>query len=184
MIMIGKSIHLFTIIGIVSIVIQLIETKSAGAPFESCLTLTPKHGTNPPQPSHTSPFVVNATQTIDENEGERVEIVIWSPFNRTTFRGFVVQARYANNPDMIVDGEFSPNEAIQSRVYCCRPSENIHNNVFYKLNTIYYILYSYLSLIEYLDASKCKREGIRFRNMDTTGRIFRTDRIHGNNCKK
>ncbi|KAI2799267.1 hypothetical protein BLOT_014428 [Blomia tropicalis] len=126
--MIGKSIHLFTIIGIVSIVIQLIETKSAGAPFESCLTLTPKHGTNPPQPSHTSPFVVNATQTIDENEEERVEIVIWSPFNRTTFRGFVVQARYANNPDMIVDGEFSPNEAIQSRVYCCRPSENIHNN--------------------------------------------------------
>ncbi|KAJ6223408.1 hypothetical protein RDWZM_001953 [Blomia tropicalis] len=73
--MIGKSIHLFTIIGIVSIVIQLIETKSAGAPFESCLTLTPKHGTNPPQPSHTSPFVVNATQTIDENEGERLKLL-------------------------------------------------------------------------------------------------------------
>lgn len=115
---------------------NLAQSKATGAPFESCLTLTPKHGSQPSQPAPTSPFVINATKHWDETLGvEKVEVSITSPVNGTLFRGFVVQARFANNPDILVDGEFIVNESLLSRAYTCRPGEHIKRNNTWTHNT-------------------------------------------------
>lgn len=107
-----------------------VEGRSTGAPFGSCLTLSPQHGSQPSQPPMSSPFAINATKVFDETFGtEKVHLVVSSPVKGTPFKGFVLQARYANNPDVIVDGQFSPNEGIHSRTYVCKPGEDMKRNV-------------------------------------------------------
>lgn len=109
---------------------QLVESRGTGAPFGSCLTLTPQHGSQPTQPPMSSPYVINATKVVDEStDKEKVHLVVHSPVKRTPFKGFVLQARYANNPDVIVDGKFLPNEGILSRTYVCKPGEDMMHNV-------------------------------------------------------
>ena len=109
--------------------VYLVFARPDGAPFGSCLTLSPQHGSKPSQPPLTSPYFINITKAFDATYGmEKVQIAIYSP-NRTMFKGFVIQARYANNPDIIVDGEFLPNEGLLSRTYSCKPSESMKKNV-------------------------------------------------------
>lgn len=85
-----------------------------------------------------SPYAINFTKDFEqipitkiEDYGlikQKVVLVVHTPLNQS-FRGFVIQARYANNSDVIVDGQFFPNERILSKTYVCNPGENMKHNV-------------------------------------------------------
>ena len=119
------KVILFTILVIATIV----NAKPDGAPFESCIYLTPKHGSQPKQPSETNPYKVHASKTLDSKDQHEAVNVTISGENGDKFVGFIVQARLANNPTQLVDGRFVPEMSELSKTYTCRPGEKVINNV-------------------------------------------------------
>ena len=114
---------------IVLINLSLTNGHSTGAPLKSCLHLNPKHGSLA-QPSSSSPYTIHANAFFDEEtEMEIVEVTILSPNNSVPFMGFAVQARLADNTDIIVDGEFVPEDGEYSKAFMCQINDEMKFNV-------------------------------------------------------
>lgn len=104
--------------------IQVIDGRSNGAPEQACQSLTPKHGSHVSQPKNTNPYHINVTLYLFSNDEEFVHVEIYSLNPREVFRGFVVQARMASNPEMIADGTFVPmNDGQQTKSFRCNSDQ-------------------------------------------------------------
>ncbi|KAH9528635.1 DOMON domain-containing protein frrs1L [Dermatophagoides farinae] len=107
-----------------------------GAPIESCITLKPRHGNNiQSQPKSTNPFLFNVTLYPYMNEEEFIHVEIHSHNDHQVFRGFIVQARMANNPEMIADGTFVPIDSNQTRSFTCNENNMEGNNTWTHSNS-------------------------------------------------
>uniref|UniRef100_A0A6P6YN14 Ferric-chelate reductase 1-like n=1 Tax=Dermatophagoides pteronyssinus TaxID=6956 RepID=A0A6P6YN14_DERPT len=105
---------------------QSVNGRRNGAPIESCTSLKPNHGQNiQSQPKSTNPFLFNITLYPYMNDEEFVHIEIYTPDDnhRTVFRGFIVQARMANDQTVIADGQFVPMDSNQTRSFSCNNME-------------------------------------------------------------
>lgn len=132
-----------------------------GAPIESCITLKPRHGNNiQSQPKSTNPFLFNVTLYPYMNEEEFIHVEIHSHNDHQVFRGFIVQARMANNPEMIADGTFVPIDSNQTRSFTCNENNmegNVSTESFYhqRINHSYFFFLSHFDLWiiiqEYMD---------------------------------
>ncbi len=119
------------IIIILSISTSLISTLPSGAPPAACHSLSPVHAFARTLPAHTSPFLVEAVVKRGGEGNDRIgngqpSVVIQVniiPKSQgsfpATFRGFIAQARLANNPGVIVDGAWLPQEPMLSKTFVC-----------------------------------------------------------------
>ena len=112
-------INLFTML-IIVILIQstiLIYALPSGAPHGSCMSQSPQHFSSPRAP-HSSPFLVRAFAKQDRGKMVVPVSIVPRSFGQT-FRGFIVEARLASNPSVIVDGIFRAEEEALSRAFTC-----------------------------------------------------------------
>ncbi|OTF71316.1 hypothetical protein BLA29_008625 [Euroglyphus maynei] len=116
---------------------QIVNGRRNGAPLESCSSLKPNHGNNvQAQPKSTNPFRFNVTLYPYKNDEEFIHVEIYSLDNRTVFRGFIVQARMANNPEIIADGTFVSIDSNQTHSFTCNDMEgNVSRIHIYKLKS-------------------------------------------------
>ncbi|XP_060594887.1 putative ferric-chelate reductase 1 isoform X2 [Ruditapes philippinarum] len=98
-----KSVHLSTII-IYALLCILHHCSSypTGAPLVACQEMRPYHP--PTTTSGTPPFAINLTETVYK-PGSEIKGTIYSP-KGFLFRGFLIQARKADNSEMTPFGEF------------------------------------------------------------------------------
>ena len=90
---------------------------SSGAPMLNsvCTSLIPGHGS---RQNAISPY------KLIHNENMQGQIVVnLIATSQVTFAGFIVQTRDGNDPEKIIDGEFSHSEGTQAK--SCPPGKNV-----------------------------------------------------------
>ena len=104
---------------------SLVSSFSSGAPTRACLTQSPFHLFASASPPASSPFEVRAFTKPDMKTGRTMVHVSIVP--KATpgqqFRGFILGARLASMPDVIVDGDFMP-EDDTSQAFTCGPNNH------------------------------------------------------------
>lgn len=133
-----RHTHFFYLFGTLLLILELLPSAhgyGSGAPLgEACRTLYPGHGVD--KQYGRSSYRVSVTSRLNETS---VVVTIYSPVD--TFLGFILQARLHSDREMLVNGQFMPDQQQSQALNCLGGYQNTltHTNAYpkYKIEAVW-----------------------------------------------